>query len=209
MTCHERGSGCHQHHRTQAATEEGNNGRARARRWEGLRVSAFMESGAAVDGEGRMTPRYMTTAELIAALEDDGDDRRAALIAEAELRAARKAFPRWRLEALGASATRSLPGAARLQAAPDGPGKGRCSARYYSSPRSSTQSSTCRLRDRWLYRTASNGTRGGCALSTRALSPRGYLTLGCFAVTCRLCGPGGRRPGSCLLRIRPEGVVWN
>ena len=68
-------------------------------------MSAFTRSGAAVDGEGRMMPRYLTTAELIAALEDDGDDRRAALIAEAELRAVRKAFPRWRLGALRASAT--------------------------------------------------------------------------------------------------------
>jgi hypothetical protein len=69
-------------------------------------VSAFMGSGVAIDREGRMMPRYMTTAELIAALEDnedDEDDRRAALIAEAEQRAAQKAFPRWRLGALKAS----------------------------------------------------------------------------------------------------------
>jgi len=65
-------------------------------------VSAFMGSGVAIDAEGRMMPRCMTTAELIAALADNKDDRRAALIAEAEQRAAQKAFPRWRLGALKA-----------------------------------------------------------------------------------------------------------
>ena len=62
-------------------------------------------SGVAIDGDGRVVPRCMTTAELIAALEDDQDDRRAALTAEAEQWAAQKAFPRWRLAALKAPAS--------------------------------------------------------------------------------------------------------
>jgi hypothetical protein len=64
-----------------------------------------MGSGVAIDGDGRMMPRCMTTAELIAALENDESDRRAALIAEAEQRAAQKAFPRWRLDTLKAPAS--------------------------------------------------------------------------------------------------------
>jgi hypothetical protein len=63
-----------------------------------------MGSDAALGEDGRMMPRCMTTAELIAALEDDQDDRRGPLIAEAEQRAAQKAFPRWRLGALKAAA---------------------------------------------------------------------------------------------------------
>jgi hypothetical protein len=59
-----------------------------------------MGSGVAIGADGRMVPRCMTTAELIHALADDEDDRRPALIQEAETRAALKAFPRWRLAEL-------------------------------------------------------------------------------------------------------------
>jgi hypothetical protein len=61
-------------------------------------MTAFTITGVPVDADGRIRPRAMTTAELIAALVKHAeDDRYLALVAEAKARAQENAFPRWRL----------------------------------------------------------------------------------------------------------------